>query len=195
MEGVNMNPSKHELLKRVYESDENSGGPLCIPFTDEKTGEFIPNLSTLRADVTYLIQHGYLYEPTRLPMCHNLSLTDKGEEYVENNFSRSTQQPSTFDFSGATINNAVIGNDISGNDISFSSGAALDELEALIQKRPPEDQELLQELLCVLREIQRSGKPVEKGRLARFYEVVKKSSELLLPIGTFFTDLFFREVG
>lgn len=188
-----MKPSRNELLKRVYDFDQESGGPLYIPLTDEKTGEYISDLSALRTDVEYLIQHGYLWEPVQLPLCYNLSLTEKGEEYVENNFRRSTQQASTFDFSGATIHNAVIGNDISGNNISFSDSAALAELESLIQNRPPEDQELLQELLSVLREIQRSGKPVEKGRLARFYEVVKKSSELLLPIGTFFTDLFFRE--
>ncbi len=187
-----MKPSRDELLKRIYEFDQESGGPLCIPFQDEESGEYIPNLTSLRADVDHLMRNGYICEPINLPMCYHLSLTEKGEEYVENNFKRPTYPSSSFDFSGATIQNAVIGNDVSGNDISFSASAALDELESLIQKRPTEDQELLKELLSVLREIQRSGKPVEKGRLARFYEVVKKSSELLLPIGTFFTDLFFR---
>lgn len=186
-----MKPSRDALLKRIYDFDQEHGGPLFIPFKDEQTGQYIPELQTLRTDVTALMQQGYLYEPISLAMSYNLSLTEKGEIYVENNFKRSIQQSSAFDFSGATINNAVIGNDVSGNHISFSSSKALDELEALIQKQPPEDQQLLQELLAVLREIQRSGEPVEKGKLARFYEVVKKSSELLLPIGKFFTDIFF----
>lgn len=186
-----MKPSRNELLKRIYTFDQECGESLLIPFEDEQTGQYIPDLHTLRADVEYLMQNGYIYEPISLAMCYNLSLTEKGEEYVENNFRRPAQQPASFDFSGATINNAVIGNDVSGNHISFSKSSALDELEALIQKQPPEDQQLLQELLAVLREIQRSGEPVEKRKLARFYEVVKKSSELLLPIGKFFTDIFF----
>ena len=186
-----MKPSRDELLKRVYDFEQENGGPLCIQLADERTGEFIPELNTLRTDVEYLTQHGFLYEPLHYAMCYNLLLTEKGEEYIENHFQRPYQQPASFDFSGAIINNAVIGNEVSGNHISFSSSAALAELESLIQKQPSEDQQLLQELLAVLREIERSGEPVEKGKLARFYEVVKKSSELLLPIGKFFTDIFF----
>lgn len=186
-----MTPSMNALLQRIYDFEQEHREPLLIPFEDEQTGQYIPDLHTLQADVKYLMQNGYVREEISLTMCYNLSLTEKGVEYVENNFQRPVQQPASFDFSGATINNAVIGNDVSGNHISFSKGSPLDELEALIQKQPPEDQQLLQELLAVLREIQRSGKPVEKGKLARFYEVVKKSSELLLPIGKFFTDIFF----
>ena len=186
-----MKPSRDELLKRIYEYDQAYGGPLEIPFRDDQTGEFIPELPTLKTDVDYLMQNGYLYEPLSLTMRYILSLTEKGEAYVENNFQRLAQQPASFDFRGATINNAVIGNTVAENQISFSSSTALAELEAMIQKQPPADQQLLQELLSVLREIERSGEPVEKGKLARFYEVVKKSSELLLPIGKFFTDIFF----
>ena len=186
-----MKPSRDKLLKRVYDFDQEIGGPLCIEFTNEQTGDYIPDLRTLRTDVEYLTEHGFLYEPVHMLGCYNLSLTEKGEEYVENNFRHPVQQPASFDFSGATINNAVIGNDVSGNHISFSKSTALDDLETLIQKQPSENQPLLQELLAVLREIQRSGEPVEKGKLARFYEVVKKSSDLFLPIGKFFTDIFF----
>ena len=182
--------SRDDLLKRIYEYDQDIGGPLQIPFKDEQTGEYRADLSTLRADVNHLEQIGYVFEPISLAMCYNLSLTEKGEEYVENHFQRSPQQAPSFNFAGATISNAVIGNDVSGNTISFSSSAALAELEALIQNRPPEDQALLKELLAVLREIQSSDKPVEKGKLSRFYEVVKKGSDLLLPIGTFLTDIF-----
>ena len=186
-----MKQSRDELLKRVYDYDQEYGGPLCIQLTDAQTGGYIPDLHTLRTDVEYLTQHGFLFEPVHMLRCYNLSLTEKGEIYVENNFKRSIQQSSAFDFSGATINNAVIGNDVSGNHISFSSNEALVELETMIQKRPAEDQQLLQELLAVLREIERSDEPVEKGKLARFYEVVKKGSDLMLPIGKFLTDIFF----
>ena len=47
-------------------------------------------------------------------------------------------------------------------------------------------------MLAILRDIQNSEKPVDKGRLSRFYEVVKKSSDLALPIGKFLFDVFFR---
>ena len=180
-----MKASRDDLLKRIYEYDQDVGGPLQIPFKDEQTGEYRADLSTLRADVNHLEQIGYVFEPISLAMCYNLSLTEKGEEYVENHFQRSPQHAPSFNFAGATINNAVIGNDVSGNTISFSSSAALAELEALIQNRPPEDQALLKELLAVLREIQSPDKPVEKGKLSRFYEVVKKGSDLLLPRDTF----------
>lgn len=82
--------------------------------------------------------------------------------------------------------------EVSGNTFTYNAGASLAELESLIQSKPSEDQAVLNEMLEVLREIQSSEEPVDKGRLARFYEVVQKSSDLLLPIGNFLFQIFFR---
>lgn len=101
-----------------------------------------------------------------------------------------------FNFTNATFTNSAVGNEINseviGNSFTYNASSSLAELESLIQSKPAEDQAVLNEMLEVLREIQSSEKPIDKGRLARFYDVVKKSSDLLLPIGKFFVDIFFR---
>ncbi len=53
-----------------------------------------------------------------------------------------------------------------------------------------EDRVLLEEMLEVLREIQRTGKPCKETGLARFYELVKKTEDLSLPLLKFFFGIF-----
>lgn len=74
---------------------------------------------------------------------------------------------------------------------AIHSTAAIAEVQQAIARRPSADQAELNEMLDILRDIQRSKKPIEKFRLARFYELVKKSSDLLLPISKFLLEYVF----
>lgn len=178
-----MKQSRIQLLKQIYEHEQSNSSPLSISAS---------NIN--KFDVSALESEGYIVQPLNGIGAYHLSLTEKGETFVTNGFILETAAPSntTFNFNNATFENSVVGSGISGNQLTFHSSPSLTELEALIQSKPVDDQVALNEMLEILREIQNSEKPIEKGRLSRFYEVVKKSSDLVLPISKFLFDIFFR---
>ncbi len=194
-----MKQSRIDLLNKIYAWNQSRGEPLQINFEDEETGEYIANLSALQNDVNYLEREGYLIEPIGISSAFVLSLTEKGERFVENGCTVPSEAPvptMQFNMGGATLNNAMLGNNtVTGSTLNVSAGAALADLEKLIAAKPAQDQVMLQEMLEILREMQRTEKPIEKGRLAHFYELVKKGSDLLLPIGQFLTSFIFGIPG
>ena len=191
-----MTPSRKTLLKRVFEHDRTNSEPLRINIENED-GEYIQNLDQLDRDIDWLTREDYIFQPIDVCGYYVLALTEKGERFVENDFCLPSETPpaTTFNFSGATINNAAIGNDNTVGSMTYNAGTALDELETVISRRSSEEQILLNEMLDLLREMQRAEQPLEKGRLTRFYELVKKSSDLVLPIGQFLFEIFFAPGG
>lgn len=185
-----MKESRKILLQSIYDCDRSTGNNLQISADGSDSG---CDATELRNDVEYLKRNGFITEPICAMRQYVLALTEKGEQFVENGFQTPSQAPApaSFQFNGP-VTNSVVGNDISGNEFTFTSGSSLAEIESIIRTKPVEDQAVLNEMLEVLREIQSSEEPIDKGRLSRFYEVVKKSSDLLLPIGKFFCDIFFR---
>lgn len=178
-----MKQSRIQLLKQIYEHEQSNASPLSISAS---------NIN--KFDVSALESEGYIVQPLKSVGVYHLSLTEKGEYFVANGFVPGASAPSntTFSFSNTTFENTIVGSGITGNQIVSNTGSSLTELEALIRSKPVDDQVTLNEMLEILREIQNSEKPIEKGRLSRFYEVVKKSSDLVLPISKFLFDVFFR---
>ena len=179
-----MTESCKQLLSRVYNDQKTSTRPSCIELDS----------AALCYDAEYLTQNGYVTQPSQGAGVLILSITEKGQQFVENGFI--TPSPvsgsSSFHFNGnTTFTNSVVGAGISGNQFTFHNNSSLAELETLIRSKPTDDQKVLNEMLEILREIHDSEKPVEKGRLSRFYELVKKSSDLVLPISKFLFDIFF----
>lgn len=185
-----MKESRKMLLQKIYDCDRSTGNNLQISADGSDLG---CNASELRNDVEFLKRNDYVVEPMHIMRQYVLTLTEKGEQFVENGFQSPSRSPASasFHFNGP-VTNSVVGNDISGNEFTFTSGASLAEIESIIRTKPAEDQVVLNEMLEVLREIQSSEEPVDKGRLSRFYEIIKNSSDLLLPIGKFFCDIFFH---
>lgn len=184
-----MKDSRKHLLQLIYKHDQEVGGTFQIPSNGTTVGS---DMLTLRNDVAYLKNHGFLYEPTHVLRSYCLALTEKGESFVENNFQLPSENaPSTsFHISEASFNNSIVGNNISGNTISIDSGSSLSELEKLIATKPVEDQELLKELLAALKEIEHSTEPVKRGFLAKFSGAIEKYADILAPIGRFFISIF-----
>ena len=179
---IYMKQSRIRLLKQIYEHEQNNSSPLSISAS---------NIN--KFDVSALESEGYIVQPLNGIGAYHLSLTEKGETFVTNGFIPETTASSnaTFNFNNTTFENSVVGSGICGNQLTFHNNPSLAELETLIQSKPVDDQTALNEMLEILREIQNSEKPIEKGRLSRFYEVVKKSSDLVLPISKFLFDIFF----
>lgn len=170
------------VTKQIYEHEQSNPSPFSVPAS---------NINTF--DISALEAEGYLIQPFNSIGAYHLSLTEKGECFVLNGFVPDAALPnSTFNFNNTTFENSVVGSGISGNQLTFNANSPLAELESLILSKSANDQIELKEMLAILRDIQSSEKPVDKGRLSRFYEVVKKSSDLALPIGKFLFDVFFR---
>lgn len=185
-----MNTVCNSLLQLIYDHEQNQAGSFQI--SADKC-EQIPDTVALRTAVQTIIDRGYAKTVMSILGGYCLALTEKGEAYVRNGFVAATEQQSAnFNFSGATINNAMIGNNNTVGSMNYNSSAALDEIQKAISRQPSADQAELNEMLDILRDIQRSEKPVEKSRLARFYELVKKSSDLVLPISKFLFEVFFK---
>ena len=187
-----MKDSRKHLLQLVYDHDQATGTVFQIP-ADGSVSGFDP--TTLRNDVNVLMRQGYLTQPIRILGDFCLALTEKGEMYVENGFTTPSAPLSNFNFSSATINNATIGNENTVGSMVYNASSALTELESAIQRQPSEDHAALNEMLDILRNLQRTEQPIEKSRLARFYELAKKSSDLLLPIGKFLFEFVFAPRG
>ena len=185
-----MKQSRKHLLQLIYDHEQTENDPLEICYDGSNIN---CDPSILENDVRYLKDSGYVIKPTSYLHSFSLALTEKGERFVENGFQLpSESQTTNFNFGNANVSNAIIGNHVSGNEFTLNNQTPLSELQNLIQTKPAADQAALNEMLEILREIQSSEKPIDKGRLSRFYEVVKKSSDLLLPLGKFFVDVFFH---
>lgn len=72
-----------KLLKLIFDYDNNVGGP--YQFGTDGTEVEIDSL-TLRNDVNYLKENGYVIEANPVLSTYRLMLTEKGERFVENNF-------------------------------------------------------------------------------------------------------------
>lgn len=154
-----MKQSRTQLLRQIYEYEQNNSSSLGISAS-----------SVNKFDLSALESEGYILQPIKGIGAYHLSLTEKGETFVTNGFiPETTAAPnSTFNFNNSTFENSVVGSGISGNQFTFHSSPSLTELEALIQSKPVDDQVTLNEMLEILRKIQNSEKPIEKGRLSRF---------------------------
>lgn len=185
-----MNTVCNSLLRLIYDHEQNHTGLFQI--SADKC-EQIPDTVALRTAVQTITDQGYARSVMPILGGYCLALTEKGEAYVRNGFVAVTEpQSANFNFSGATINNATIGNNNTVGSMNYNSSIALDEIQEAISRQPSADQAELNEMLDILRDIQCSEKPVEKSRLARFYELVKKSSDLVLPISKFLFEVFFK---
>ena len=80
-----------------------------------------------------------------------------------------------------TINGpSIIG---SQQNATFNIGSSIEDIAQLIVSKPPADQVVLCELVAALKHIESSDKPVEKGQLSKFSDLVKKHSDLLIALG------------
>lgn len=182
-----MTPSRTELLKKIHKHSLEYNEPLSIHLENED-GECIENVRQLMNDVDWLTQEGYISQPFSACGYLSLALREKGEDFL---LGKPDSAPNTvsFHFDGATIQNSVIGtNNIDA--ISFNGTETLDQIWKIIQTKSEDDRALLEEMLEVLREIQRTGKPCKETGLARFYELVKKTEDLTLPLLKFFFGIF-----
>ena len=69
--------------------------------------------------------------------------------------------------------------------------ASLSELQNLIQTKPLADQEKLDELLTLLQSLEKSKEPVPRNFFAKVSDLIKKHTDLIVPIGNILVNIFF----
>lgn len=189
-----MKNSCKKILKSVYEHYQNNGNPLYIDLDEETDYQS----SILQNDISALLSNGYLLEDVPLSDGYLLTITEKGINFMENDIRpKEENQKSNINIQNSTItnlqgasfsnSNAVVGdnNYVSNNDLPF------EELASLINEKPSADQAELQELLQTLERFQETGKPLHPGIFARFSDLVKKHTDLIIPIGKGLFRIFF----
>lgn len=77
-----MKESRKKLLKLIYNYDQNVGGPYQFDSDGLEVGS---DTLTLRHDVNYLKDNGYVIYKNPVLGTYRLMLTEKGEQYVEDN--------------------------------------------------------------------------------------------------------------
>lgn len=183
-----MKESRKYILKLLYDYDQSKGGRMGLASDGKDTGL---SALTLRDDICYLASHDYIIEHEAPMSAYLLSLTPKGEQFVENIFQFSVESTGiNFNFGNAQITNAIIGNNASGNTFT-SNGASFPELRTLIEAKPSIDQPDFQELLNILEELKESKEPVPRNLFSRFSNLICKHSDLIGPLGTTLVELFF----
>lgn len=188
-----MTPSREKLLNRVRQHSLEHNEPLFIELMNE-AGEYVENVNQLMNDSDWLTREGYNFHPASGCGYLVLELTEKGEKFFSQTSNLERSEVS-FHFDGATIHNATIGSGNSVGSMVYNGASALSELENVIAQQPSANQAALNEMLDLLRDIQRAQQPIEKSRFARFYELVKNSSDLILPIGKFLFEFVFAPRG
>lgn len=176
-----MKQSQLNLLKRIYNFERSNTEPFSINCSEVS-----------RFDISALERNEYLVQPLHSIGAYHLSLTEKGESFVENGCSPSSPESvsNNFNFSGATFTNSVVGSGISGTNYTFNAGLNFSELKELIDSKPTIDQDQLNELLTVLQSIQQSDHPVNKGILIQFSNLLNKYSDLIVPVGKILIGIF-----
>lgn len=188
-----MTSSREKLLNHIRQHSFEHNEPLFIELMNE-AGEYIENVNQLMNDDDWLTREGYIFHPSSGCGYLALALTEKGEKFFSQT-SNPERSEVSFHFDGATIHNATIGSGNSVGSMVYNGASALSELENVIAQQPSANQAALNEMLDLLRDIQRAQQPIEKSRFARFYELVKNSSDLVLPIGKFLFEFVFAPRG
>ena len=185
-----MKESRKQLLKMIYDYDQTEGKPLQVPCDGTGT-PFEPE--TLKSDVSYLKRNNFVCEPMPILRSYVLALTEKGEQFVENGFQLPSEvQTTNFNFGNANVSNAIIGNQASGNEFTLNSQTSLSELQKLIQTKPVADQEQLDQLLALLQSLEQSKEPIPRGFFAKVSDLIKKHTDLIVPIGNALVSILFR---
>lgn len=124
-------------------------------------------------------QHRYFIKNT-VPLSMHGEVCGWMLEYESETEHQRNMQPSSEIHIGTINGPSIIG---SQQNATFNIGPSIEDIVQLIASKPPADQVSLCELVAVLKSIESSDTPVEKGRLSKFSDLIKKHSDLLVALG------------
>lgn len=88
---------------------------------------------------------------------------------------------------------SVSGNSAIGQNAAFNNyGLSFDDLIKVINHEV-KDEQSSKELIKELESIKSSNEPIQKGKLAKFSDFIKKHENLVIPLGNFFIKFLFSD--
>ncbi len=123
----------------------------------------------------------YYAEKTR-PISEQGEIVSWMVEYKsESEYKNSQQNRSVSNISIGTISGpSIIGNQ---QNATLNFGTNVEDIAQLIAGKPASDMPQLCELVAELKRIEESGEKLEKGKLSKFSDLLKKHSDLLVALG------------
>lgn len=176
-----MFPSRTKLLNRIYNHTLKTGEPLSLSLDDETSPEYRLT-DQIQKDIDYLTDNGYVKDEYDIIGSAHLVLTEKGEQFVENERApqkKSETQSPVFNFNAPVTGNAIIGTQ---ENVTQNVSCSLPELETLFSQRPNEEQEQLNEILDLLRNLQKDEPSLPKHTCGKIMDFLSKHIELKIPI-------------
>lgn len=119
-----------------------------------------------------------------IPLSSNNKLDGYIATYKEDNLNSTSISYNIDSISG----NSAIGNNATVNNY----GLAFDDLIKIINletKDDPSSKEFIEEL----KSMKSSNKPIQKGKLSKFSDLIKKHENLIIPLGNFFIKFLFSD--
>jgi len=103
------------------------------------------------------------------------------EYQSESEYRDSQQNQSTANINIGTVSGpSIIGNQ---QNATLNFGTSVEDIARLIASKPSSDMPQLCELVAELKRIEESGEKLEKGKLAKFSDLLNKHSDLLVALG------------
>lgn len=175
-----MKESRKKLLQRIYDYDQLEGTPLQINFDDSDTNI---DFDTLQNDVYYLKLHGYISEFASTLSSYSLVLTEKGEQFVENDFKSPSEIPTGNVFNIENATNSVIGTQA---NVTMNIEHSIQEAKEQINSSTSEDKEELHQIISLLEMVVNNQIPAQKGLLSKFSATIQRNSWIASPITSIF---------
>ncbi len=101
------------------------------------------------------------------------------EYLTESDFQKSSKSQTQINI-GTVSGPAIIGNQ---QTATMTVGTSIEDIAALIATKPAADLPELCELVAELKKLEANGGAIEKGRLSKFSDLLKKHSDLLIALG------------
>ncbi len=183
-----MNDSCKKLLQTIYKHSQSSSAPLQIMSNGYDTDS---NPGTLQNDVRCLKERGLVYEPAPILNSYSLSLTEKGEQFVENGFMLPSSIPPNTIFNIENATNSVIGTQAT---VTMNINNSIQEAKEKIAASGSSDKEELQQIIYLLERIVNDQMPAEKGVLSKFTSVIQRNSWIASPISSILLNWLISQI-
>lgn len=181
-----MKNSCKKLLQSVYDRDQNFGKPYLVIYDEDNTLE---ENAILLEDVQRLISDGYVTgESSCVAGGSLLTITEKGERFVENGFQFPNETSSVthtiFNIENAT--NSVIGTQ---SNVTLNINNAIKEAREQINSSNSNDKAELHEIISLLEDVVNNKVPIKKGLLSKFTASIQRNAWITSPITSIVLDL------
>lgn len=172
--------------KQIYDYNQSVGGSyqFCTDGIEFGTDAF-----TLRSDVAYLKDNNYVTSKVPILNTYCLMITEKGEQFVENDFKLPSETSKTV-FNIGSANNSIIGTQ---ENATITNGHSIEDLTSLIDQHDSLDKELLKEMVSILETAISNQKPIKKGLLSKFAGVLQRNEWITAPIATLILEKIFMQ--